>query len=83
MKELPDFPRVETAHHKIQEIQIAQAMLTGGRIVEVTKKDKQQELAIEAALYVIEQEAALLFQRHKAQPLFRCVSGLHLSTFFI
>ena len=42
----------------------------GFRPVEVSKTDKKRELAIEAAIYVIEQQACVLFEQHGIRQYF-------------
>ena len=64
VRDLPAYPIVEKATSKVGCIQIEPATIVGSRPVEVSKTDKKRELAIEAAIYVIEQQACVLFEQH-------------------
>ena len=70
VRDLPMYPIVEKATSKVGLIQIEPATIVGFRPVEVSKTDKKRELAIEAAIYVIEQQACVLFEQHGIRQYF-------------
>ena len=70
VRDLPMYPIVEKATSKVGVIQIEPATIVGFRPVEVSKTDKKRELAIEAAIYVIEQQACVLFEQHGIRQYF-------------